>query len=415
MKRPQTSLLLVVAGLTACTDTDPKRGQDRTTEPRDAAPRVIDVHAIGARSLDELTPSEAEAVCNEDAKRTDPCVAIALASGDPTACAAALAACNASRADAGPSPECQNAGFGRSGTCSVTVDEYLACVDAWNATQTCDRAGYRLATPEACTAVSANCNRFAMAFSRKGRAPPCDAPASPPAEDTDDDIFGADGCRPVPSRFVVLGDSIAQCFAEPAASCASYLIPELLKDHYAPDLAFEMHAVTGAVTADLPGQAQQVAGGPGHVAVWIWIIGNDLLAGNYDIPGWKALWAQVFDYFTDTSRFPGGVTFMLNGQYSVYDECGTSSESQLEATLREVNRQLFLDVAVARPDAIAIDHYPDWLGHTGYADTQGCPHCGLDNSVWTGAGPHPSAVGYTHITDKWSIAFESLYGGKCSQ
>jgi hypothetical protein len=271
----------------------------------------------------------------------------------------------------------------------------------------------RIDIPAACASVVAECKRFEGAFSQDGKNPPCD-PTVPEPPDEDDDIFGADGCRTVPARFVVLGDSIADCFIEPHATCASYMIADLLKQRYAPGLAFETHAMSGALTADLPVQARQVKDGPGHVAVWIWAIGNDLLSNNIDPPGWEASWREVFDYFTDTSRFPDGATFMLNGQYSAFDECGNETQTALEAAARAANKRLFIDVAIARPDTIAIDHYPDFLGHTGHAGEQGC-HCRTDASYWLQGGPHPNTLGYAHITEKWRVAMEGLYGKACAR
>jgi hypothetical protein len=311
---------------------------------------------------------------------------------------------------------CEAASFGSPGSCPVKVEQYLACTDAWNALQTCDTFGLLIPTPAVCLPLVNQCPPFAKKFFRDGIAPPCDPPSPPLPPDDDDDIFGADGCRPLPARFVVLGDSIADCsYIAPTGVCASYMIPAVLRETYGDDVVFEMHALNGAKTAELPAQAKLVAGGPGHVAVYIWIIGNDLLAGTIDYKAFEAAWAETFAYFTDTSRFPDGVTFLLNGQYSTFDECSTDPAQQtLEAALKDVNRRLFLDVAVARPDAIAIDHLPDWMGHGLNANRQGCPHCGLNNESWLGIGPHPNVAGYAHIADKWKKAFVGMYGGACS-
>ena len=42
----------------------------------------------------------------------------------------------------------------------------------------------------------------------------------------------------------------------------------------------------------------------------------------------EAAWSEVFAYFTETTRFPDGVTFLLNGQYSIFDECGTAQKAR---------------------------------------------------------------------------------------
>jgi hypothetical protein len=188
-------------------------------------------------------------------------------------------------------------------------------------------------------------------------------------------------------------------------------------------LLLESHAKAGAVTADLPGQAREVSGGPGHVAVWAWAIGNDITNGYalgqpLDYGSLNASWAEVFGYFTDSSRFPDGVTFLLNTQYTPFDECpaawGPNSDNgEIEGILRDANRTLFLDVAQRRNDAIAVDQYPDWLGHGEFANVRGCPHCGLDNTSWMGGGVHPNATGFAHITAKWKLAFDGMYGARC--
>lgn len=416
--RLQFVVCLLSLALAGCSESPKTPGRVGPVNPPDAARNgagdaAVDLSRIGTKALDSLTQEEARSVCVEDARRTDPCLSVALSHRDPDSCRISLDGCEANRRDGGAQFDgCSDPSYGAAGTCATTVDEYLACIDAWNATQTCDHAGFVISTPTECVPVVDGCLQFANAFHQVGRPPPCDPTESP--KDTNDDIFGADGCRPVPSRFVVLGDSIAQCFAESSDVCASYLIPNFIRTIYAPDLIFETHAAVGARTADLPAQAQMVQGGSGHVVVYLWAIGNDLLAGTLDFPGWEAAWSEVFAYFTDTTRFPDGVTFLLNGQYSIYDECGTAQETGLEGTLRDVNKRLFLDVAEARPDTVAIDHYPDWLGHTGHANERGCPHCGSDNSSWLGAGPHPNALGYAHITDKWKMVLTAMYGGTCA-
>jgi hypothetical protein len=149
------------------------------------------------------------------------------------------------------------------------------------------------------------------------------------------------------------------------------------------------------------------------------VIGNDLLQGSTDWAGWEAAWSDVFAYFTDTSSFPDGATFLLNTQYTPYDECAdppgrlVGVPPETERLLREVNQRLFLDVAESRSDAVAIDHYPDWLGHGKHADIAACPHCGEDNTSWQSDGVHPNAIGNRHIADKWKVALERIYASTC--
>jgi hypothetical protein len=344
---------------------------------------------------------------------------------DPEACEASLAACRASTLADTPPSRCDGTTYVGRRSCEATTAEYFACIDAWNAAFTCDAARYRIPTPAACEAILPRCPLLDGLVSRDGPEPHCDPFEGEPVPDTNDDVVGGDGCRPPPTRFVVLGDSIATCFVTPYEHCGPYRIADELRRLYSPDVVFETHAVNGAMTADLPAQARQVAGGPGHLAVWIWAIGNDFLGRMYDFrdpvdlarafDDWTAAWAEVFAYFGDAERFPDGVTFLLNTQYTPGDECPLDpADKDLEAVLREVNRRLFLDVARERPDTIAIDQYPDWLGHGSRSDVKGCPHCGPDNTRWL-LDVHPNDLGHEHIAAKWSVALEGMYGGSCSR
>jgi hypothetical protein len=244
---------------------------------------------------------------------------------------------------------------------------------------------------------------------------PCDPDAGtdePP--DTNDDVYGLDGCRPAPSRLIVLGDSIAEGFSE------SFLVDSRLRE-WAPGVAFERYSFSGSRIVDLPGQAQRAAPGPGHVFVFIWSIGNDFSAGiqdaNTDLTSRHAAFAEVFAYFGDQTRFPGGATFLLNTQYGTRDECvggRPAPGGEIIERLRYLNKIFFLDVAEARTDTVAIDHYPDFLGHTMNANVQGCPYCGPDNTRWTDIlGLHPNGVGIKHVGEKWAVAFARMLSGSC--
>jgi hypothetical protein len=366
------------------------------------------------RPLDTLSGTEGQLLCEAERARTDECQKLAMQVWTEASCSETLSSCKSANL---PTPSCHAVDFGPPGTCSVTVGEYLTCIDAWNATQTCDNADALIPTPDSCKQVVGSCIRFADDFHRDGKPPKCQVPAAPLPPDTNDDIYGADGCRPLPKRFVVLGDSIAACFGE-NESCTSSALVEHLNAALATDLVVESHAVSGAFTAELPAQAAQVQGGPGHVLVYTYMIGNDLATDNIDWGGWFSAWNQVFAYFTDTTRFPDGATFLLNTQYSPYDQCpnppgptdGISLEQ--EAFLQDVNRTLFLDVAQQRTDTVAIDHYPDFLGHGRNANIQGC-HCQASNSHWLSDGIHPNSLGYEHMTAKWIVAFDAMYGPSC--
>jgi hypothetical protein len=247
--------------------------------------------------------------------------------------------------------------------------------------------------------------------------PPDSGADEPP--DTNDDIYGFDGCRPLPVRYVILGDSIPFCYFIDLAECGPHIIGVELQSTVVPGLVVEWFAFPGTVTADLPAQARKVQPGPGHILVFVWAIGNDLLTRTEDYPAWEAAWSQVFAYFTDVANFPDGATFLLNTQYSPYDECGdppgpkTGVPLADEIWLQEVNRRLFLDVADQRNDTVAVDHYPDWLGHGDNANILGCPHCRADNTSWMLDVFHPNAIGHRHIADKWRVVLERMYASSC--
>jgi hypothetical protein len=158
--------------------------------------------------------------------------------------------------------------------------------------------------------------------------------------------------------------------------------------------------------------------------VFLWSIGNDMLSGgilapNADLTPLHAAFAEVFDYFSDSGRFPGGATFLLNSQFTPLDNCAVPAAKAwfgpevLERFLN-LNKVFFLDVAASRPDAVAIDHFPDFLGHAANANIKGCPYCGQDNTEWTDPiGFHPNEAGQAHIGEKWAVAFARMLGPPC--
>jgi hypothetical protein len=411
------SALLVIG----CSDTKETNASKRSPDagaPADAS--EVSLSQIGSRDLDRLDVREAERVCEEDFRRTDFCMQTAIALDTKANCETSLSECRGAidgGRDAGVA--CNGVQFGPPGTCAVTVDDYFGCVADWNSVVTCDEVGLLIEAPAACSKVVAKCPRLGPSFFRRGATLPCaDAGASAPPRQSDD-LYGYDGCRPPPARFVVLGDSIAACHGLPREQCGPDLIADYVRTRYSPSVVVESHAADGAFTEDVPAQARLVAGGPGHVAVWVWVIGNDIVANQTDYAQWTAAWNDVFSYFTDRTRFPDGATFMLNTQYSPFDECvaawdPSNTTAEIEPLLRRINQKLFLDVAEQRPDTVAIDEYPDWLGHGAYANVRGCPHCGSDNTRWLMIdGLHPNSVGEAHIVSKWEVAMDRLYGPAC--
>jgi hypothetical protein len=246
---------------------------------------------------------------------------------------------------------------------------------------------------------------------------PCDPDAGadqPP--DTNDDIYGIDGCRPRPQRLILLGDSIASMF-QPGS-----LLETGLRTR-APNVYFENYAFGGSKIQDLPAQARSAGPGPGHVFVWIWTIANGLLPDRLlepdtDLAPFQAAFSDVFAYFTDPARFPGGATFLLNTQYGPFDDCDVPGAKIWEGPgtperFRYLNQVFFLDVAEARSDTVAIDHQPDFLGHGTNANIKGCPHCSADNNTWLGFGFHLNETGNAHVAEKWTVAFDLMLADSC--
>jgi hypothetical protein len=367
------------------------------------------------RSLDSLAPNELEAVCLEDVRRTDLCMQTAIERRDPAACERELRRCSESPPVAAAIANCKD--LRKIKACPVTVAEYFACVDAWNRTQVCENSGHMIETPPACEKVR-KCEDFKAFFEQFGRPRACDPNtlmAKPP--DTNDDIYGMDGCSQVPSRFVVLGHSNALAGGDQSAGA---LVANYIRETYAPGLEYQTHAALGSLgeLEDLARQMRSVEPGPGHVAVWIFSFPAN--PETFDYPLWLGQLQTVFDYFGDAAEFPDGASFLLNAQYSPSDQCsarilgiGPALTPEQEQGLQDINRRLFIEPAVERADTVTIDHYQDWLGHAGNANVYGCPHCSFDNTLWQADQVHPNEIGRAKIADKWKIAVDQMYGGGC--
>lgn len=405
--------LLIVAWLVACAETS------RTGTPDATSTVPVELSSIRRLPVDSLSESQAKALCRASAEEDDFCMQRGQVETTEASCVEVVASCR-SNLDGGSTPvDCNRYDLGPPGSCSVTVDEYLACASAWHAAQTCKNAGHFIDTPGACTSVVTKCPQLASAFTRNGIPPPCVPDASAPTR-AGDDFYGFDGCRPTPSRFVILGDSIASCYAVDPAHCGPLLIGDYVKTNFAPNLTVTSYAVSGATLADLPAQAQNVSSGPGHVVVWIYILGNDIVLRHVDYDAWGNDWNATFAYFTDKSRFPDGVTFLLNTQYGIYDQCphpvggGFSASAEAQRLLESVNKNVFIDLAIERSDTVTIDQYPDWLGHGDNANVRGCPYCGKDNATWMASDRiHPNDLGNAHIAAKWKSVLERLFGPAC--
>jgi hypothetical protein len=379
--------------------------------------------------LSDLERREARALCKEVDRTVDLCAVAARRLGSPVQCRAALETCQAQRP--GPSTDCADAHFDFPAPCTATVQDYLTCVQRWTQDLSCtyDRIG-RLPPPEECAPLLTKCPYLQTQFgSASSIVPRCDAD-SPARVDNDDDIVGLDCDRPRPTRMATLGDSIAFCFFPSEFSdCAPTLIADYLRAQHIPELQYQSFAIPGVETTGMLDQMRRVAPGPGHLLLWIYVGGNELArCRRPTLPETQACidalltqlpitWGQIFDYFDDPTRFPDGVTFMLNTQYSLYDQCVHPLPERLEfaeTTVQRFNRDIIMRAALDRTNVVAIDQYPDFLGHAAGADRRGCPHCYRDdNALWLLDGTHPNNRGNHHIADKWKVAIDRLYGGSC--
>jgi len=248
-------------------------------------------------------------------------------------------------------------------------------------------------------AVAAGCSDQGDPFANVGdasigahhdaAAPPTDA-TTPPTPDAGGDPTLR--CTPVPTRVAVLGDSITDCTVvggPNSANCVSKKVFDYVKGNYAPNAAYLNVAVGGAQTAALEQQIQDVPGGPGHVLVLVYMGGNDLspyifqsdqaAKDAYDriLPGIVQNWLDMFAYFEDRTRFPDGVTVIMNNQYNPFDDCTARPYflSAVKINLLHMFNQVLRDIANQKfQDTIIIDQFTPFLGHGHHYNVDTCPY-----------------------------------------
>lgn len=422
----RSAVYLLLAGLLGCR----QAAQSAQTHAALTADAEAAIEALTGRMLTSLNAHEAQLVCDAAAAHSDLCLqhAVFNPSSDNDRCTAQLQSCR--DLDTPPTLDCSLAHFDLGADCTATVADYLSCLDDFTAGLSCEQKGQLLEVRAGCLPLLRHCRTLAAEFGDPDTyVEPCDTSSAPARVDHDDDIRGLDACRPVPARMVALGDSIAACLL--SLACAPDLIADYLREHYAPDLQYERYAVSGSHTRDWMKQAENIPPAPGHLLVWVYLGGNDLIACangpltqlieciDDALAAASGEWQKLFTYFNDRERFPDGVTFLLNTQYTPDDECRMPSSgpggAAFDAKLAQWNDALFIQPALTRPDTITVDQYPDWLGHGRNANKRGCPYCDRDNNErWLEFdGIHPNAVGQTHIADKWKVALDAMYGA-CS-
>lgn len=235
-----------------------------------------------------------------------------------------------------------------------------------------------------------------------------------------------DRTRPVPTRFIVLGDSIAACLGvgdKNAATCGPKKLHDYLAAGAAPGLTYENAAISGAVTADVPErELPRVQTGPGHALVLIFVGGNDLrpyLIGPDGaaeaglakaIPGIEASWRQVFAFFADRTRFPDGATLLMNNQYDPFDDCTAPPyfiSAKKHALLRAYNDVLARLAAEA--GAVITDQYTPYLGHGHHHAVRACPHYQAGMTPFMNDIIHPNAAGHDHLFQQWKAVVDGFY------
>jgi hypothetical protein len=234
------------------------------------------------------------------------------------------------------------------------------------------------------------------------------------------------GCAPAPARMVVLGDSIMACVGaggKQADTCGVKALHTQLTAMF-PDLTYENNSVGGAVTADVAEQQiNTVQGGPGHVLLLIYIGGNDLAqyifvsdqeaqAGyDNDIPVLLLHWQSIFTYFADETRFPDGVTLIMNTQYNPFDDCTAPpyNLSQLKTMLLHDFNMELTSLAGANPHTFIADQFTTFLGHGHHNTVTTCPHymAGFDN--WMADLIHANELGHANFVVEWTKITDQIY------
>ena len=209
-----------------------------------------------------------------------------------------------------------------------------------------------------------------------------------------------------------------------ADTCGVKALHTLLSQTAAPGLTYENNAQPGAVTADVANaQLGTVQAGGGHLLVFIYVGGNDLAQyifvsddaaqATYDQrrPEILANWQAIFDYFGDSSRFPDGVTLIMNTQYNPFDDC-TAAPYNLSSVktglLHEFNAEL-TRLADTQPFALLVDQYTPFLGHGHHHDAPQCPHYQSGAANWMADLIHANTLGHANFVAEWVKVTDRLY------
>ncbi len=282
-------------------------------------------------------------------------------------------------------------------------------------------------------AVAAGCSDESNPFVNNGDGSPgTDDPVDGGPGDVDARPPTADAgplraCATTPTRVVVLGDSITACSVvggENHADCVSKKFFDHVKSNYAPSATYENVAVGGAQTSGLMQQYTQVAGGAGHVLVMVYMGGNDLAPYIFQsdaaamsafesiVDGVVADWQELFAYFDDATRFPGGVTIVMNNQYNPFDDCTASpyNLSQLKTNLLHMFNAILVDLANEHfANTILVDQYTPYLGHGHHYSVTTCPHYAPGQTAFMKDLIHANPAGNTALAAELNRGADRLY------
>lgn len=238
-------------------------------------------------------------------------------------------------------------------------------------------------------------------------------------------------CPPIPTRMVVLGDSITACAGvggKDSDDCSPRRLSDYFAANYGP-ITYENLAVGGAVTRNIPqNQLDDIpVGMPGHVLVMIYIGGNDLAqyipgSDQAALDGWNnttgpevaQAWEEILAFLGDAGNFPDGVTLLMNTQYNPFDDYTAPPYfvSQVKIDLLHAHNDALIERAASQPWAFIADQHPSYLGHGHYFDDPGCPYYDPTFEGWMGDLIHPNPAGHHHLTDVMvDVVEQEIYAG----
>jgi hypothetical protein len=238
---------------------------------------------------------------------------------------------------------------------------------------------------------------------------------------------GGIGCKTAPARYVVLGHSVAHCFAVggvDSETCSLRATYTYMATKF-PGLTYENLAVDGALITDVANkQLQTVKPGPGHLFVNLYIGGNDLAAHLYEDDAtasnsWAKLKPQattdyetILSYFDDKTKFPDGATILVNSQYNPFDECQAGIYSFVSVTKQGFITQfneLLLEATSKHANSAVVDQYTTFLGHGHNYNQSKCPKYIPNADYWMSDMIHPNDKGHADLLINMKNAVDSIY------